>query len=148
VTAPETWAWWTIRHQSHRLDVRRQRGGQRHRQGEGPPAGCRFRFTSQHGKGVVVRDRKHMVYRPQAERDPRISEEMDRFMSYLAKEGRQPSQTIDVSVVSAPPLVAQRLEIEPDSLVVVRKRVRSLDGDFFNINDTYYPYELAQAPRS
>ena len=85
-----------------------------------------------------------MVYRPQGERDPRISEEMDRFMSYLAKEGRQPSQTIDVSVASAPPLVAQRLEIEPDSLVVVRKRVRSLDGEFFNINDTYYPYELAQ----
>jgi GntR family transcriptional regulator len=100
--------------------------------------------TSQQGKGVVVRDRKHMVYRPQAGREPRISEEMDRFMSYLAKEGRQPSQTIDVSVVSAPPLVAQRLDIEPGSPVVVRKRVRSLDGEPFNINDTYYPYELAQ----
>lgn len=100
--------------------------------------------TSQQGKGVVVRDRKHMVYRPLSAREPRISQEMDRFMSFLAKEGRQPSQTIGVSVVSAPELVAQRLEIEPGSPVVVRKRVRSLDGEPFNINDTYYPYELAQ----
>jgi GntR family transcriptional regulator len=100
--------------------------------------------TSQQGKGVIVRDRKHMVYRPQAEYEPRISREMDRFMSYLAKDGRKPSQTIDVGVVNAPPVVAQRLGIEPGSPVVVRKRVRSLDGEPFNINDTYYPYELAK----
>ena len=85
-----------------------------------------------------------MVDRPQAEHEPRISDEMDRFMSYLSKDGREPAQTIDVSVVNASPLVAQRLNVEPGSPVVVRKRVRSLDGEPFNINDTYYPYELAK----
>lgn len=100
--------------------------------------------TAHQGKGVLVRDRQHMVYRPQAEHEPRISDEMDRFMSQLAKDGRQPAQTIDVSVVNAPSLVARRLDIEPGAPVVVRKRVRSIDDEPFNINDTYYPYELAQ----
>ncbi len=99
--------------------------------------------TSQQGKGVIVRSRQHMIYRPQSEHEPRISQAMDRFTATLTNEGRQPSQSIDVAVVSAPVLVAQRLNIEPGSRVVVRKRVRSLDGEPFNINDTYYPYDLA-----
>lgn len=99
--------------------------------------------VSQQGKGVTVRDRRHMIYRPQSEHEPRISREMDRFMATLTKDGRAPSQSIDVAVVGAPALVAQRLEVETGSPVAVRKRVRSLDGEPFNINDTYYPYDLA-----
>ncbi len=99
--------------------------------------------TSQQGKGVTVRDRRHMVYRPQREYEPRTSQEMDRFMSTLTQDGRQPAQSIDIAIVGAPPLIAERLRVDPGAKVVVRKRVRSLDGEFFNINDTYYTYELA-----
>lgn len=98
--------------------------------------------TSQQGKGVTVRDQQHMIYRPQAEFEPRISQTMDRFVAVLTKEGRKPSQTIDVAIESAPPLVAERLRLQPGSRVAVRKRVRSLDGEPFNINDTYYAYDL------
>jgi GntR family transcriptional regulator len=98
--------------------------------------------TSQQGKGVMVRSQVHMVYRPQGEFEPRISKGMDRFMAVLTKEGRKPSQSIDVAVVSAPRLVAERLGIEAGTRVAVRKRVRSLDGEPFNINDTYYAYDL------
>lgn len=99
--------------------------------------------SGQQGKGVIVRSRQHMVYRPQAEFEPRTSSEMDRFMSALHREGRTPSQSIDVAVVSAPAFVAKRLEVEPNSRVVVRRRVRYIDGDPFNINDTYYRFDLA-----
>lgn len=100
--------------------------------------------ASQQGKGVTVRARRYMLYRPQAEHEPRISQELDRFMSTFSRDGRSPTQTIEVAVDSAPRLVAQRLGIEEGSPVAVRKRVRSLDGEPFNINDTYYPFELAQ----
>jgi GntR family transcriptional regulator len=98
--------------------------------------------TSQQGKGVIVRGRQHMVYRPQSEFEPRMSTEMDRFMSALHREGRKPSQTIDVAVVNAPAFVAKRLGVEPGSRVVVRRRVRFIDGEPFNINDTYHRYDL------
>ena len=84
-----------------------------------------------------------MIYRPQAEYAPRISAEMDRFMSALAQEGRQPSQSIDVAIVPAPKIVAERFGIDPGTTVVARQRVRSIDGEPFNINDTFYPYDLA-----
>ena len=62
--------------------------------------------TSQQGKGAVVRSRQTMIYRPQAEYAPRISAEMDRFMSALSQDGRQPAQSIDVAIVPAPKIVA------------------------------------------
>lgn len=98
---------------------------------------------SQQGKGAVVRSRQTMVYRPQAEFAPRISAEMDRFMSALARDGRTPSQSIDVAIVSASTIVAERLGVDAGARVVARQRVRSIDGEPFNINDTFYPYDLA-----
>lgn len=100
-------------------------------------------ITSQQGKPAKVRGRRHMVHRPQGDHEPRISQTLDRFMALFGEADRKPSQTIDVAVVGAPKLIAERLRIEPGSRVVVRRRVRSLDGEPFNINDTYYPYELA-----
>jgi GntR family transcriptional regulator len=74
---------------------------------------------------------------------PRISAEMDRFMSALASEGRTPSRTIDVGIVPASQIVADRFGIDVGSRVVARQRIRSIDGEPFNINDTFYPYDLA-----
>ncbi len=100
-------------------------------------------ITTQQGKPAIVRGRRHMIHRPQGDHEPRLSQTMDRFMALFEQAERQPSQSIDVAVVGAPVLIAERLRIEPGARVVVRRRVRSLDGEPFNINDTYYPYELA-----
>lgn len=94
--------------------------------------------------GYFVRGRKRMVYRPQQEKEPRISAALDRFMAALIDDGRSPSQTIDVAIVTAPAFVSERLTLPAKSQVVVRKRVRYIDGEPFNINDTYYPYEIAR----
>lgn len=93
--------------------------------------------------GVFVRARKSMIYRPQAEFEPAPSAEMDRFMASLTAEGRSPAQSIGVEVVHPPADVAQRLQTG-DKVVVVRKRIRSLEGEPYNTNDSYYPRELVQ----
>lgn len=95
------------------------------------------------GRGRIVRDRRSMVYRPQQEFEPRRSSTMDRFQASLAEEGRQPSQSIEVAVESADHMIADRLRVPEGTPVVARKRVRFIDGEPFNINDTYHTLELA-----
>lgn len=100
-------------------------------------------ITSESGRGSFVRQPKHLVYRPQEEFRPRpATAELDTFMTERAAEGRTPSQTIDVAIVTPPPEVARRLGLQPDSTTVVRRRVRSLDGEPYYTNDSYYPIEL------
>lgn len=53
-----------------------------------------------------------------------------------------PSQTIDVAIVRPPTEVAKRLKISKDEPTVVRRRVRSLDGSPYYINDSYSPLSL------
>jgi GntR family transcriptional regulator len=101
-------------------------------------------ISSQGGRGRIVRDQRAMVYRPQQEREPRRSATMDRFKTALAEEGRQPSQSIEVAVETAVGFIADRLGVEEGTPVVARKRVRFIDGEPFNINDTYYALELAK----
>lgn len=101
-------------------------------------------IASQPGKGRVVREHHPMVYRPQQENEPRISTTMDRFTSFLSRDGRKPSQTIEIAVEEASDLVAKRFGVDVGTPVVARKRVRSLDGEPFNINDTYYLHSMVK----
>lgn len=98
---------------------------------------------AQQGRGTIVRERRPVVYRPGAEYFPRITRRLDRFMATLQKEGRQTAQTIEIAVEPADEFVAYRWQIEPGEPVAVRKRVRYVDGEPFNINDTYYRLDLA-----
>ncbi|GIE93310.1 GntR family transcriptional regulator [Paractinoplanes rishiriensis] len=100
--------------------------------------------VAQQGRGVTVRDRQQMVYRPQDGWEAPTSPTIDRFTAAFTRHGRNPSMEIDVSVVQADDFVAERLGVEPRSQVVARRRVISLDGTPFHINDTYYPYELVR----
>lgn len=97
---------------------------------------------SRRPQGLFVRDRKRMVYRPQSEFHRAPSDVMDRFMGAITEEGRTPSQVIDVALRKPPIEVQQRLNIGPESTVVVRSRTRSIDGEPFNINDSYFPLDI------
>jgi DNA-binding GntR family transcriptional regulator len=95
--------------------------------------------------GYFVRDREPMYYRPQREFRPKpASPEMDQFMTEHSEKGRTPTQSIDIAIVDAPPEVAERLQVKPGEPVVVRRRVRFLDGEPYNINDSYYPLDIVQ----
>jgi hypothetical protein len=60
----------------------------------------------------------------------------------LSKDGRKPSQTIEIAAEEANEFVAKRFDAAIGTPVVARKRVRSVDGEPFNINDTYYLHDL------
>lgn len=95
--------------------------------------------------GYFVRDRKRMEYRPQSDLSAHPSDSpKDVFLTEQDAAGRDPSQTIDVSIVQPPAEVATRLRVEPGDLVVVRRRVRYLNGEPFYTNDSYYPLTVAQ----
>jgi DNA-binding GntR family transcriptional regulator len=94
-------------------------------------------------RGYFVREHELMYYRPQAEWRPHpASPEMDRWMEEQTTLGREPSQKINVEIIQAPERVATRLELGADQLVVARRRIRYLDGEPFNLNDSFYPLEL------
>lgn len=96
-------------------------------------------------QGHFVRKRQPMVFRPQAEfRKRPYTPEMDAFMTEYSAEGREPRQEIEVSIVEPPPEVAKRLQLEPGQLTAVRRRLRYLDGEPFNLNDSYYPLDLVR----
>ena len=96
-------------------------------------------------QGHFVRRRQPMVFRPQAEfRKRPYTPEMDAFMTEFSAEGREPRQEIEVSIVEPPEDVAKRLQLKPGELTAVRKRVRYLEGEPFNINDSYYPLDIVR----
>jgi|SRR5690606_1116340 len=96
-------------------------------------------------RGYFVRDRRPIHYRPQEEfrRKPR-SPEMDAFLTEHSATGRVPRQTIEVAIVDPPNDVRKRLQLAKGEPAVVRRRVRYLDGEPFNTNDSYYPLRLVQ----
>ncbi|MFJ2868809.1 GntR family transcriptional regulator [Kitasatospora sp. NPDC087314] len=102
-------------------------------------------IVSARPRGYFVRERRPMVFRPQAEFRARpYSEEMDAFVTEHSADGREASQRIDVSIVEPPASVAKRLNLEPGELTAVRQRVRWLDGEPFNLNDSYFPLSIVQ----
>ncbi|MFB7761473.1 GntR family transcriptional regulator [Streptomyces xiamenensis] len=102
-------------------------------------------IVSARPQGHFVRRRRAWVIRPQAEfRKRPHTPEMDAFMTEFSEEGREPQQEIDVTIVEPPTHIAARLHLDAGQLVAVRKRIRYLDGEPFNINDSYFPLDLVR----
>lgn len=96
-------------------------------------------------RGYFVRQHELSYVRPQSEWRPQpTSPEMDRWMEDQTTLGREPSQHISVEIIPPPGKVAERLGLNDGELVVARRRVRSIDGEPFNLNDSFYPYSLVQ----
>lgn len=101
--------------------------------------------ASERPRGHFVRQIERLTYRPQKEWRKRPAHpELDQFMDEQVELGRKPSQTIAVELATPPADVAARLKLGEDDTVVIRKRVRYLDGVPFNTNDSYFPLELVQ----
>lgn len=95
--------------------------------------------------GHFVRRREYMIYQPQQKSRPRpATPERDRFSQQILAEGRTPSQHIDVALVQAGPDLAERLQLDPDDTVVARRRVRFINGEPTNINDSHFPLDLVK----
>jgi len=100
-------------------------------------------LRAESGVGYFVRRLTHFAYRPQDDfRRGSVIAEADSFT--LAAKGRNPSQRIEVMIVPAPEDVQRRLGVEDGEFVVLRRRLRFVDGEPFQINDSYYPRDVAE----
>jgi DNA-binding GntR family transcriptional regulator len=69
----------------------------------------------------------------------------DQWATSVSDAGRVPSQDIQVSIVTPPPPVADRLGLAPDTgIALLRRRVRSVDREPYLLADSYFPVELVQ----
>ncbi len=94
--------------------------------------------------GHFVRRREQMTYYPQEESRTAARPEMDVFVQQISAEGRAPTQSIDVSLVQASSDIAGRLQVEEGALVVARRRVRYINGQPVNINDSHFPLDTVK----
>jgi GntR family transcriptional regulator len=87
-------------------------------------------------------------YAVRSESQQRITERRDSgrdaWMADAAEQGRKAGQTIAVAIEEAAPEVASRLEVPDGQLVAVRRRLRVIDGQAHNLNDTYYPRDISE----
>ena len=96
--------------------------------------------------GRLVRRRERMNWTHRVERGARGTRHLtglDDFVDQTLAQGRTPEQTIEVSIVSASEYIAERLEVPPGENLVVRRRLRSVDGQPSSISESYYLFELA-----
>jgi GntR family transcriptional regulator len=93
-------------------------------------------------RGTVVRERRPLLIHPQRELQPQPEETREAFAWAVSQEGRAPSQNIEVSIVHPIEEIASRLELPDEELAVVRRRLRFVDGQPYNTNDSYFPLAL------
>ena len=68
----------------------------------------------------------------------------DAWVADAADQGRRAGQDISVAIEGVSPQVSSRLEVETGQLVCVRRRLRAIDGEPHNLNDTYYPRDISE----
>lgn len=106
------------------------------------------RVTSQQGKGVFVRRVEPIEFAMHRfERGSRRDDAengIDDWKAAILELGRVPSQdTPMVSVERAPADVATELGVSPGTFVVARRRIRRVDGEPFQLADSWFPTEVA-----
>jgi len=97
--------------------------------------------------GRLVRRRERMEWTHRILRDRRSERRvagLDDFVDQARAQGRVPDQVIEVGIVAATEYIAERLEVPAGENLVVRRRLRSVDGQPSSISESYYLYELAQ----
>ncbi|MFC8294865.1 GntR family transcriptional regulator [Streptomyces sp. NPDC057242] len=79
---------------------------------------------------------------------PRPGGSANAWTDEAARHGRRGGQkTLQVATLPPPVKVAEALRLEPDSLVVVRRRLILLDEVAVELSDSYYPASIAVGTR-
>ncbi|HEX2418020.1 MAG TPA: GntR family transcriptional regulator [Micromonosporaceae bacterium] len=74
-----------------------------------------------------------------------LDDQLDAWATDVKRQGRRPSETVEVAIVVPPEAVAERLRIDSSNeLTVVRRRVRYVDDSPYQIADSYFPEPLVR----
>ncbi|GAA3754417.1 GntR family transcriptional regulator [Streptomyces tremellae] len=97
-----------------------------------------------HGQGYLVHRQDVLVYNASRseDQDRRLAAGVDAWVQDIQEQGRTPNQSISVSIEKASPVVADKLNLSPGELVLVRRRLRTVDGQPWSTEDSYYPHAL------
>lgn len=105
-------------------------------------------LISGQGRGTYVREDDLLCWHlsdiegPQRADDPDTG--LDAWAVDIAAQGRKPSQDVDVDIVRAGDEIGEYLSVDPDDFVVVRRRLRYIDGLPSMLADSYFPESLAR----
>jgi GntR family transcriptional regulator len=105
-------------------------------------------LTEGHGRlGRQVRTSKPLIFHAvRSESRGRLAQRQglgtDAWITDAAEQGRQAGQQITVAIDEAAPQIAAMLELPERAPVVVRRRLRTLDGMPHDRADSYYPADL------
>jgi GntR family transcriptional regulator len=98
-------------------------------------------------RGTIVREPRPLTIAPQAElADPAGGSHWDRdaFARAVLADGRNPKYEITVGPIVPPEEVARRLRLRDKEPALARRRVRYVDGEPYNIYDSYFPHALVR----
>jgi GntR family transcriptional regulator len=98
------------------------------------------------GGGAFVQERFMLTYYASRENSPG-SENTLEFKQDTLAQGAEPNEEFDLSLKEANLDVAERLKIPQGSAVVVRRLVRSANDEPVSIQESYYPYDLANGTK-
>ncbi len=100
-------------------------------------------ITARQGLGYFVREHKPIRWiasEPERNLDTGISPS-DAWSRNIRAQGFTPEERITVEIDKADAYTAERLEVAVGTDVVIRRRLRLVDGEPFMIADSYYIYE-------
>jgi GntR family transcriptional regulator len=96
-------------------------------------------------RGTFVRENRPLtLYASRYEREHREVSPVDAYRSELFAQGRAAGQKFEMRIVPASEAVASRLQVAENDLVVLRRCVRTVDGKPSSVQDSYYPYDIAE----
>ena len=96
------------------------------------------------GRAVRRRERFVLTHRVEDELGSARLRGPDSFADQAHRLGKVPSQLIEVAIVAASPEYAARLEVPVEESLVVRRRMRYLDGAPSHLSASYYPLALVK----
>jgi len=101
------------------------------------------------GRGWSVRRYDPLVWEPDkfehlGHRRDTTEAGHDAWQAEAAAQQRTPGQQVELAIVKASPLIAERLNVSEGESVVVRKRLRLVDSVPYQTADSYYPMDVAQ----
>jgi DNA-binding GntR family transcriptional regulator len=105
-------------------------------------------LSSGRGRGRQVRSYRPLEWRlsdyESRHRHETVGDQGDQWAAGVRAQGREPDEQLEqVAIVEPPPHVAELLGVGPDDLVLVRRRVRLVDGTPFQLSSSYFREALA-----
>lgn len=96
------------------------------------------------GRGHIVRQSRPLLWVASTpERNSRVDiTPADTWSRSVRDQGRTPSEKIRVEKALADDKVAHWFNLEPGDPVVIRRRLRFVDGEEYQIADSYYPLSI------